>query len=468
MDRGKYLAKNTALFALGSIGTKVISFFLVPVYTNFLTTIEYGIIDLVMTVSTVIVPIITFNICEAVMRFSLDKGADREKIIDVGILFAFISIILGSLIIPISLFFNSIKDYGVFLYIYCISSGINQIFIYNLRGQEKLLDYAIANIIHTFLIASFNIIFLVILHLQIEGYFTAYILSNSITAIYSFMRGNVKIRIIKIDSRTVELIKNMVKYSIVLVPTSFMWWIMNSSDRIMVSKMLGMSENGIYAISYKVPTLLSTFSVIFNQAWSYSAIRENDSSDINEYSNLIYNNMVSTLTIMTAFLLFIMKPFLRIYVEKSYYIAWKYTPYLLIGLLFLTLGTFLSTSYTVHKDSKGFLVSGTLGAIVNVILNFILIPVIKVSGAALATGISYFVVYLFRAVHTQKYIKINIIQKKHLLGFALLIVMCITMFVDNLIGQGVLFIEFIVVVVVYKKAFFSIFSVFAEKILKKF
>ena len=81
----------------------------------------------------------------------------------------------------------------------------------------------------------------------------------------------------------------------------------------------------------------------------------------------------------------VMKPFLSIYVEKSYYVAWKYTPYLMIGFMFMTLGTFLSTSYTVNKDSWGFLISGTLGAIMNLILNWFLIPIFGVSGAAFAT-----------------------------------------------------------------------------------
>ena len=78
----------------------------------------------------------------------------------------------------------------------------------------------------------------------------------------------------------------------------------------------------------------------------------------------------------------------------------------------MTLGTFIATSYTVHKDGFGYLFSGIFGAAFNVTLNFILIPIIQVYGAALATCISYFLVFLFRMVHTRKYIiyKINNIE----------------------------------------------------------
>ena len=78
-NRKKYLIKNTAILAIGNIATKLISFFLVPLYTNILTTEQYGIIDLLYTVCTVAYPIITLNISEAVLRFSMDKDANNNK-----------------------------------------------------------------------------------------------------------------------------------------------------------------------------------------------------------------------------------------------------------------------------------------------------------------------------------------------------------------------------------------------------
>lgn len=126
----------------------------------------------------------------------------------------------------------------------------------------------------------------------------------------------------------------MVKYAIVLVPNSFMWWIMNSSDRLMVTAMVGVAANGIYAVAYKIPTLLSSVTQVFNQAWSYSAIREEGSSDEEKYNNDIYNRLVVIVCICAAGLMMVMKFFLRYYVGAEYYIAWKYTPVLIIGFIF--------------------------------------------------------------------------------------------------------------------------------------
>ena len=101
-SRKKYLLKNTAIFALGSFGTKFISFFLVPLYTNILTTSEYGTVDMISTIGMVLVPLLTLNICEAVMRFSLDENADLNKIISVGICSLFLAIFAGGIIFPVT------------------------------------------------------------------------------------------------------------------------------------------------------------------------------------------------------------------------------------------------------------------------------------------------------------------------------------------------------------------------------
>ncbi|MDM0760186.1 flippase [Clostridium perfringens] len=447
--RSRYLLKNTIIFAIGSFGTKMISFFLVPLYTNILTIQEYGTVDLFNTICMVLVPILTLNISDSVMRFALDKNSNKEEIMSIGLLCLGISVILGYLIFPFINLINIDADFAIYIYIYTVTQGFSQVFLMYLRGKEKLLEYSIGSIIQSFTIALFNIIFLIVLKKGIKGYFTAYILSNIITACYAFICGNVKEVFIKFEIKW-GLAKQMVKYSIVLIPNTFMWWIMNSSDRIMVTAMLGAAANGIYAIAYKIPTLLNTITGIFNQAWSYSAISEADCEDIDEYSNKVYNNLVSIVVLVATLLLIMMKPFLKIYVDKSYYIAWMYTPFLIIAFVFMTLGSFLATSYTVSKDSKGFLYSGIVGAIINLVLNWILIPKIGVFGAAIATCISYISVYLYRSLDIQKYNRINIFEKKHIIGYLLLVIISITMFYDSKVQMILYTLELLGVIYLYK------------------
>ena len=432
-SRNSYLIKNTMIFILGNLGSKLISFFLIPLYTNALTTTEYGVVDLIATVGTVAVPVLTLNICESVMRFALDKDANKDKITQIGTNLLLIGMVVGLVIFPICHSFNRISQYSAFVYFYVISLAASQLYLCDLRGKELLVYYSIGNVLHTFFIAALNILFLVVFKGGIEGYLNAYIIANILTATYALIMGK-GYRSFSFSGVDKKLLQRMIKYSIVLIPNSFMWWIMNSSDRVMVSSMVGIAANGIYAVSYKLPTLVSTLTTIFNQAWSYSAIREEGTEDENEYNNKIFRTLIGIVMLIGIGLITFMKPFLSIYVAKEYYVAWKYTPFLTVGCVYLTLATFMATSYTVHKDSFGYLFSGMFGAIFNIVMNLALIPLIGVYGAAIATCISYMLVFVFRLFHTRKYIRYNIKNKEFIVGSAILILSACLMFVDNLFG----------------------------------
>lgn len=461
-SRGRYLAKNTAIFAIGNVASRLISFFLVPLYTNILTTAEYGVVDLVNTLCTVLAPILILNINEAVMRFALDKGANYKKIMSTGLTVFVGAIFWGILVIPASSLFSEVAQYSTYIYFYTVTLAGSQLFLCYLRGKENIAFYSVGSVLQTMTIALFNILFLAVLHKGIKGYFLAYIISNIITILFAFIAGNVRevIRDYKFD---IKLTKAMAAYSVVLIPNTFMWWIMNSSDRVMVTSIIGVAANGIYAVSYKLPSLVSTLTGIFNQAWSYSAIREDGAEDENEYNNMVFNRLISIVMLLSIALLTIVKPFLRLYVGMDYYSAWEYTPFLIIGSAYLTLATFMATSYTVHKDSFGYLFSATFGAALNIVLNFLLIPIIHVYGAAFATCISYIAVFAFRLIHTKKYIKYNIKNKEFIGGSVFLILSSISLFLDNSFGVIIQSIILLLAVWLYAKTWIPIVRQIAKK-----
>ena len=465
-SRGRYLLKNTFIFTIGSIATKLITFILVPLYTYMLTTEEYGVVDLVTTVSIVLAPMLILNISESVMRFSLDRDANYNQIMSVGLIIMLFAIIIGFLIIPIAKLFLTISDYGLYIYFYTISSAMSQLFLCYLRGREKLVFYTCGNIINTLTVAVFNIIFLVILKNGVKGYLKAYILANFITALYAFVVGDV-IDVVKRIHVNKRLTIEMLKYSLVLVPNVFMWWIMNSADRIVITSVVGAAANGIFAIAYKIPSLMSTIAGIFNQAWSYSAIRENESKDKEKYTNEIYNGFFMVISLSALGMMMILKPFMKIYVNDSYYCAWKYTPYLIIGFIFQSLGSFLSTPYTVNKDSKGFLFSATFGAVINIILNILLVFEYELIGVALATCLSYMGVFFYRVKDTRKYIYMNIFNKKHILIIGLIIVQGIVMYLESLWAQLLLIILFLIGVILQYEIWKPLIIQIIKKISRK-
>ena len=461
-SRNRYLLKNTLIFTLGNIGARMISFLLIPLYTNVLTKSQYGTVDLITTISTVAGPMLTLNIAESVMRFGLDKDADKEKNTQCGSIVLFIAMIIGLILIPICRHVTEVSEYAMYVYFYVISLSASQLFLCDLRGKELLLKYSLGNILQTLMIAILNIMFLLVLKMETGGYLLAYIIANFIVAVYAIIAGK-DYKAFSFHNIDLYKLKEMVRYSVVLIPNTFM----NSSDRVMVTYMVGAAANGIYAVSYKLPTLVSTLTGIFNQAWSYSAIREEGTSDETEYNNKMFRTLAAIAFMMGIGLLLLAKPFLKIYVSDSYYDAWRYTPFLIIGCVYLTLGTFMATSYTVHKDSFGYLFSGSFGAVFNILLNFILVPVIGVYGAALATCISYIAVFMFRVFHTRKYIKYDIWYKEFILGSLLMILSAILMFVDDI--KGFLFQLLILVLgfAVFSKTWIPMLQFFLNKVRRK-
>jgi len=469
--RNKYLMKNTIIFAISNFATKLISFFLLPLYTGILSKEEYGTVDLLFTICTVLFPIITFNINEAILRFSMDSNANYDKIMSIGIFSLFFATIIGLIVIPILNIFESYKDLSIYFYLYLISICYTQVLLANLKGKEQLVEFSIGNILNCVFIALFNILFLAILKLKMKGYFLAYILAHLITSIYALKTGNV-IETIKKFKFDKKLFMKMIKYSIVLIPTSFMWWIMNSSDRIMVTNMIDNGANGIYAISYKFPSMLSIITSVFTQAWIFSAVKEKNSEDKNEYTSKVFNLLVEYVIIIAIGLIAGIKLLLHIFVADSYYSAWKYTPILILGYVFLTLASFISSSYNVHKDSKGFLFSGMAGAILNIILNFILIPKFKIYGAAIATAISYITVYVYRIFDTKKYVNISINKQKFLILIILLFVSLVSVYIDNMLGQLLLLLLLFLALLTARKdiSFFikKIVYLFQQKLRRKY
>lgn len=260
-----------------------------------------------------------------------------------------------------------------------------------------------------------------------------------------------------------SLVKEMFRYSLGLMPNALMWWIMNSSDRIMITAFLGASANGLFAVAYKIPTLLTTIANTFTQAWSYSAIREAESDDKDDYSNKVYEGLVAVVLLLSCGMILFIKPFFRFYVEESYFVAWRYAPLLIISFVFITLSTFVGTTYIVYKDSKGFLKGAILGAVLNIVLNLILIPQIGINGAGAATAIGYIFVFFYRVKDTQKYLKLAVMNKRDVAGYALLLLMSVTVYWNDWKGYGILFLEFLCAVIVFRKFIMEM----AQSLLKR-
>ncbi len=400
-NRIKYLLKNTSIFAVGELGTKLINFFLVPFYTYVLTTEEYGTVDLIFTISMVITPIVMFNIGEAVMRYALDADADHNKMFGISVIAIAFGVLVSMAIIPVASSFPLLRQYTIYIYLYVVLCAAKSVLTGFLRGLEEFKTYVACNILNTFLIGVLNIYFLLYLKRGIEGYLTAYILAEAITIIVAFLAGHMY-RYCHQWKLDYPLMKKMILFSLAVVPNSLLWWVINSSDRIMVTAMGSVAENGLLAVSYKLPSLLTMVNMILMQAWKYSAIKEEASADQEEFSNKMLDEYLKGMFLVSATLLLLIKPATYILFEKSYYYSWKASAYLIVGFVVMGLSTFVGTIYYVKKDMAGNMLSALVGAIVNIILNMILIKRMGAAGATLAACMAYFAILLYRYYDTRK------------------------------------------------------------------
>ena len=206
------------------------------------------------------------------------------------------------------------------------------------------------------------------------------------------------------------LLKPMLKYSIPLIPTTVFWWITSVSDRYMVNEIIGSDANGLYAVSYKLPTVLTLVSTMFMQAWQYSAVVEDkgDKSEHAKFFETVWKSFQAVMFLCGAGIIAFTKPMMKILTASEFYGAWKYDPLLAIAMVFTAFTSFMGTVYTLNKNSMMSFLTAFIGAGSNIALNLLLIPRIGVQGAAIAPVASYMLVFVVRCVSVKRYITFNI------------------------------------------------------------
>lgn len=406
--RSKYkdLSNNTILFTISSIGTKLISFLLVPLYTYVLTTEDYGTADLISTTVSLLLPILSLNVQDAVLRFSLDKEHDPEKVISIASRIVVLgSIILGGVvsILAATGILNIGIEYIIFLWVsYTTNAIYNSLQMY-LKAVNRIKTIVIASIASTLVCCGLNITLLLGLKMGITGYLIATALA-SVTSTAICLFGGKTYKAIHLNYKNHELLKLMLLYSAPLIFNSLAWWINSASDRYILTYFQGTAANGIYSVSYKIPTILSTLQTIFYNAWSVSAIKEFDKDDKDGFIGNIYR-LYSCLSFVVCSAIMVLNPYLaKLLYAKDFYIAWKYIPALLIGTVFNGLSLVEGCLFTAVKKTKDVSSSTLIGAGVNTVLNFILIYFIGIQGAAIATMVGYITVWVLRTVKLHKHI----------------------------------------------------------------
>lgn len=429
MNRSKKLGINVILMTISSFGSKLLTFFLVPLYTSYLSTAEYGVSDLITTTTSLLAPVFTATIGEAVMRYALEKDVDKEQVLRIGLITHIVGFLMLLCISPILLKIELLKPYYIFFILYYFTFTFYSLFSLFCRGIQKIGAFTISGIVQTASMVVTNIISLVVLHKGIYGYLLSYIVSNVVGIFLLLFLGKIYLYIKpgKIDKK---LAKEMFRYSIPMIPNSISWWISNSSDKYILTFLCGATVNGIYSVAYKIPTILSVCYSVFMSAWRLSAVDDFGSKETEIFYSNILTKMTKALTIMAAGIICFNKILAKFLYAKDFFSAREFVPVLVIAFLLHGLGEFYGSVYTSARQTKMLLYSSLGGAIANIVLNFLMIPVWKGMGAAIATMISYGIILLVRAIHSKKIMTITVPKMEIAVSAMLLLCMMVIQTLD--------------------------------------
>lgn len=455
----KSLIKNIGIFTIGSFGSKILSFLLVPLYTAVLSTSEYGSVDLIISTASLLTPILLLSIFDATLRFGMDPEYKKEDVLSTSINIAIkgsLILIIGVIVVAFTHMLNISNIYLIFLCIYFVMGALSQILNLYLRAKNQASVIAVSGMLCTLVTCISNIILLIVLKWGIVGYMISNTIGATIQNLYQLFVGKVYKDIRLRDYN--DLSRPMIKYSFPLIANSISWWVNNASDKYILTLLRGIAENGVLSVSYKIPTILSVFQGIFYNAWSISAISEFDENDSDGFIGNNYSFYSFISLFVCSGLLIINIPLAKFLYRGDYFVAWKCVPFLLMGTVFSGISQFEGSLFAATRNTKSVAKTTVTGAVVNIICNFIFIYFVGAVGAALATLLGYLTTWLLRTKYLQSFIKMKVNWSAHF--FSIIIVIIQSVFATIGAVSIIQVILFIVLVIVNRS--------FIAPILKKF
>ena len=436
MNKYKKLAFNTVIFAIGTFGSKILVIFLSRLYSANISPSDSGVKGMLETIALFLQPIFTFALQEYLIRFGLEKKYDKREVFTTSAALTLAGMALMAVIVPLLrhiAFLDFISGYTVLLIIYVLTSSIRMLCQQFVRARDMVKLFSLDGILATLTLFVFNIIFIAVLHWGVKGFLLAVILSDLCSSVFLFVVADLG-KFASPRYFSSSLASEMMRFAAPLIPTIVMWTVTSLSDRLFITYMhsdhaeLGRSAAGIYDYANRIPNLISMVSTIFFQAWNMSAITENNSADRNRFYSRVYAAYEAVLFIAAAGLLLLIKPVTSLLVTSSSYSAYSmvyiYTPLLTASVIFMSLDQFLGSVYSATRHTKNSGWTAFVACVVNLAMNFFLIPELGIQGAALATFLSYFICFWVRIIDARYYVPFAFSPVKTALNTGLVLTAC--------------------------------------------
>mgnify|MGYP004629942983 FL=1 len=445
MSKGKDLAKNTAIVSIGKICTQLITFLLLPVYTAVLSNEEYGVVDLLNTLTSLLLPIVTLQIEQGIFRYLIDCRENNEKqikLITTIIRFMIIqSIACIVIFLCVSPFIHN--EYKYFLMANLLMGIFSSLLLQICRGLGDNATYAIGSFITGAFTVVLNVIFIVAFRWGAYGMLGATAISNFICAVYIFLKRKIY-KYIKPKQFDKTILKEIIKYSVPLIPNMISWWIVSASDRTIISAVIGIAQNGIYSAANKFSGVFTTLYSVFNLTWTESASININSEDRDEFFSKILDFVIRFFGCLCLGTIAVMPFVFNILINEKFAEAYYQIPILILGSVFNILVSFVGSIYVAKKLTKEIAKTSIISAVINIFVNIVLIKSIGLYAASISTVIAYALMFIYRWIDVKKYVKFNV---NKILMFALTIMYGITIFTYYLKNTMISVVVLVIVVV---------------------
>lgn len=405
------LAKNTVIYMIGNLGSKILQVLILPLLTAVLLTEEYGYYDLIVTTINLITPIATLQLVEAMFRY-LFGGSEEEKRVTISSVTAALVVgmtILAAVIALIQMFGIDLK-YPFLIYLNYITNILFDYMQKIARCQQRNSLVAVSGVINTSVMLAVEAMALLVFKMRVDGM----LLANCVSYFVAVLYLEYKLRIeeyLSIAAVNVKRVKELLKYSLPLVPNSVCWWVVSACDRYVISFFLSISANGIYSIAGKFSQMLSMITSVFQMAWQESSIIESDKATRDEFYTKTFDSYMRFLLSGYVVLLPIIRLAMPFLVAEEYRIGYLYNPLLLLGAVFSAFSQFYGSAYLAFKKTGGALSTTIIAAIINVTVGACLISKIGLYAPALGTTCAFLAQWLLRVNQMKDYFRVKINTK---------------------------------------------------------
>lgn len=323
-----------------------------------------------------------------------------------------------------------------FLLLYVVLQVYNALFLQFVRGLGYSIKYTIASFISASATTVLNVIALVFLRMGLQGLFVSTLTAQLLTLIYLVVSSR-SWEYFSLKNARIGTFKKVGTYSIPLIPNNLAWWVVNASDRTIISHVLGTAANGIYSVANKFPNVFINFYNILNLSWTETVSLHYNDEDRDEF---LTDTMTSLVKLFVAACLGIVAcmPFVfPIMVNAKYNAAYNQILILMYAMLFRVLVGLYSCVYVAQKNAKKIAYTSISAAIINITVDLILINKIQVFAASLSTLVAFLSMFIVRYIDVNKTVHMRI-KKPIAVGSVLLSVMLIgTYYCNNKVVQFV-------------------------------